>query len=132
MRNLFLQIIAGILGLWLAVQFVPGIEIKIIPSSTFLGFPLSTLWRIYIVIGTIFGLINFFIKPILKVITLPLRILTLGLFEIVINMALIWFVSLLFPELIISEIWALFWLTLIIWGLTFLFIFFLSKKYESY
>lgn len=108
MSRLLFQIIAGILGLWLAVKFVPGVE--------FIG-PIKTL----LLAGLILGLINFFIKPILNKITLPFRIITLGLFSLIINMAIVWIVDIIFPELIISGLLPLFWTTLIIWGLSFLF-----------
>jgi putative membrane protein len=103
--RLIVQIGAGILGIWLATQFVPGVE--------FIG-PVKSL----LIAGTILGLINFFIKPILKVITLPLRILILGLFSLVINMGMIWVVDILFVELVITGLIPLFWTTIIVWGLS--------------
>jgi len=107
MRNLFLKIFSGILGLWLASEFITGVE--------FTG-----SWQLLLLAGFVLGLINFFIKPILKLITLPLRILTLGLFGLVINMAMIWLVDIFFVELIIVGILPLFWTSLIIWGLSLL------------
>jgi len=108
MWSLILQIITGVLGIWLAQKFVPGVE--------FTG-SIQTLF----LIGTILGLINFFIKPILKAITSPLRVLTFGLFGLVINMGLVWIAAdVLFPKnLEIHGILPLFWTTLIIWGLGF-------------
>lgn len=106
MWSLILQIGAGILGLWLAAKFVPGVE--------FTG-----KIQILLLAGSILGLINFFIKPVLKKITLPLRILTLGLFSLIINMGIVWLVAdVLFPaELEIHGILPLFWTTIIIWVL---------------
>ncbi len=118
MKKFISQIAAGILGLWLAIEFVAGVELEIIPGeSSFLGIPFTASWQILILIGSVLGLINFFIKPILKTITLPLRILTLGFFSLIINMGLIWVVDLLFKELTILWFLPLFWITLIIWGL---------------
>jgi len=104
MIGLILQIIIGISGLWLATKVVPGVE--------FTG-TIQTL----LLVGGILGLINFFIKPLLKLITLPLRMLTLGLFSLVINMGIIWTVDVFFIELIISGLVPLFWTTIIIWGM---------------
>jgi len=104
MRNLFLKIFSGIFGLWIASQFISGVE--------FTG-----NWKTLLLSGLILGLINFFIKPILKLITLPLRILTLGLFGIVINAAMIWLVDIFFDELVIVGLAPLLWTTLVIWGL---------------
>jgi len=102
MTKLVFQIIAGILSLWLAIKYVPGVE--------FVG---ET--KYLLIAGGVLGLINFFIKPILKIITLPLRILTLGLFSLVINMLMVWIIDILFPELIIQGIIPLFLVTLIVW-----------------
>jgi len=44
-----------------------------------------------------------------------LRILTLGLFGLIINMAIVWVVDVLFPELTIPGLIPLFWTTIIIW-----------------
>lgn len=115
LRNLFLQIITGILGLWLAAEFVSGVEI-------------TNSWSTLLWAGLILGLINFFIKPILNLIALPLRIITLGLFSLVINMGIIWMVDIIFPELIISGIVPLFYATLIVWALSILIPKFFPKK----
>jgi len=102
MAELIFQIIGGILSFWLAVKLVPGVE--------FVG-----EFKYLIMAGACLGLINFFIKPIINLLTLPLRILTLGLFGLIINMALIWLVALFFPELIIKGLVPLFWTSLIVW-----------------
>ena len=105
MRNFILQIITGILGLWLATKFVSGVE--------FTG-PIQIL----VFCGLVLGLLNFFVKPLLKIITLPLRILTFGLFGLVINLGIIWLLDVIFPQLIIEGFLPLFWTTIIIWGVS--------------
>lgn len=114
-RRLILQILAGILGFYLAIKFIPGVE--------FFGD-----LKILILAGVVFGLINFFLKPILKIITFPLRILTFGLFSIVINMTIVWIFTLIFPKMKIAGILPLFLTTLIILGLNLIFPLFLPKK----
>ena len=108
--KLLFHIISGILGLFLATKFIPGAEL--------IG-PVQNL----LIPGGILGLVNFFIKPFLKAAALPLRILTFGLFSLVINMLLVWIVAdILFPEKIeIVGLLALFWTTVIIWALNFFF-----------
>ncbi len=105
MQNFLAKIVSGILGLWLAVNFVPGVS--------FTG-SLKSL----AIAGVLLGLVNFFIKPILKVVTLPLRMLTLGLFGIVINMAMVWAIDIFYPELVIVGLLPLFWTTLVVWGVS--------------
>ena len=107
MGKLIIQIIAGVASLWLAAKFVPKVD--------FVG----DLQYLFLA-GGFLGIINFFIKPILKIITLPLKILTFGLFSLVINMAMVWIVDIFFPELIIQGIIPLFWTTLVVWGVSIL------------
>ena len=121
MGKLLWHIIGGILAIFLAVKFVPGVTLEIIPGkSTFLGIILTENWQILLVIGVILGLINFFIKPILSKITLPLKILTLGLFSLILNMAIIWFLEIMFREFQIIGLWSLFLTTVIVWFINFL------------
>ena len=44
----------------------------------------------FVVLAVLFGLVNFFVKPLVDLVTLPIRWLTLGLFQFVINAALIY------------------------------------------
>jgi len=114
-KRLISQILAGISGLYLAIRFIPKVE--------FAG-----SWQILILAGIVLGLINFFIKPVLKIIALPLRIFTFGLFSLIINMGMVWIVARLFPQLKISTILSLFLTSIIIWGLNLIFPLFIPSK----
>jgi putative membrane protein len=76
------MVITG-LGLWLAAEMVPGVSAR----ST--G---ALLWA-----AVALGLINAFVRPLLVILTLPLTVLTLGLFLLVVNAAMLnlagWFVD---------------------------------------
>jgi len=111
--RIFSQIIVGIIGIYLAILFIPGVDIT---SGEFTREGI----KILILVGSVFGLINFFIKPVISFITLPLRIITLGLFGILINIAMIWIVDIIFTELVISGFSALFWTSILIWFLGFI------------
>ncbi|MFH0907031.1 MAG: phage holin family protein [bacterium] len=63
--------------------------------------------------GLVLGLINFFIKPIARLISAPLIILTLGLFIIAINMGILWMLEYLIQELTINGFWTYLWASLI-------------------
>ncbi|MDP3996059.1 MAG: phage holin family protein [bacterium] len=115
MSSIIFQIAGGILSFWLAVKFVPGVDF-------------SGETKYLIMAGAFLGLINFFIRPILRMITLPLRILTLGIFSLVIDMVIIWFISIAFPELVIQGLAPLFWTTLIVWVVGYFLGFSSSKK----
>ena len=71
------------LALWLVTVFVGGID--------FVGG--DGPWQrlgIILVVAVIFGLVNAFIKPVVQILSIPLYILTLGLFHIVINAFMLW------------------------------------------
>ena len=101
LRTIFFHTLIALGALWLSVRFVPGVN--------FYG---ST--EIFIFCGFILGLLNAFVKPVLKTITFPLRILTLGLFNFVLSITILWLLDVIFPELIISGIWPLILSSLII------------------
>ncbi|MFH1643170.1 MAG: phage holin family protein [Patescibacteria group bacterium] len=116
-NRIILKSIAGILGIYVAVHFVPGVALQLIPGSEIFGIQLTEKWHVFVLVGTFLGLINTFIKPILSAITTPIRILTLGLFGLVINMAMIWAIDVVFPELTIAGLTPLFWTTMVVWGI---------------
>lgn len=71
------------LALWVVTLVVPGIS--------FVGGETS-LQKVGIifVVGIIFGLVNALIKPIVSLLSIPLYILTLGLFHVVVNAFMLW------------------------------------------
>jgi putative membrane protein len=70
-------------ALWVVTQFIHGLQ--------FVGGN-TTLQRVGIifVVAVIFGLVNAFVKPIVQFLSIPLYILTLGLFHIVVNAFMLW------------------------------------------
>ena len=74
--NFIIKVLVNAAALWVAARFVPGIDLT------------ADIWQI-LLIALVFGLINTFLKPILKVLSLPVIILTLGLFAIIVNVILL-------------------------------------------
>ncbi|CAM3383356.1 hypothetical protein BST27_25130 [Mycobacterium intermedium] len=70
-------------ALWVVTQFVSGLR--------FVGGE-TTLQRVGIifVVAVLFGLVNAFVKPIVQFLSIPLYILTLGLFHVVVNAFMLW------------------------------------------
>lgn len=66
-------------ALLLMAQYVPGIGI----SSIYIALIVAVLW----------GVISFTLKPLLLLLTLPITLLTLGLFTFVLNALLFWFLA---------------------------------------
>jgi putative membrane protein len=131
MKRLISQIVSATLGLWIADYFIKEVSIKLYSNSNFFGISLTSQWQILLILGITLGLINFFLKPIINAITLPLRILTLGLFSIVINMGFLWIIDLMFEELSIPWFLPLFWTTFIIWIINLVISFFLKIQNED-
>jgi putative membrane protein len=80
MTKFILRWVINAIALYLAVYLVPGVNLE--------GGWVSILW-----LALIFGLINAFLRPLLKLLTCPLIILTLGLFTLLINTFLFWLTS---------------------------------------
>lgn len=116
-QKLLGNIITATLGLWLTTMFVAQVSVNLYPDSNFFGFILTQQWQLFILLGATLGLINFFVKPILDTLALPLKIITLGLFGLVINMGLIWGVDRIFKEFSAPLYYPLFWTAIIIWAL---------------
>lgn len=117
MKRLLISMVSAALGLWLAMIFIPGVLVQTYSDSQFFGISLATQWHFLAVFGIVLGLTTFFVKPILDTLTLPLRIITLGLFGFFINMALLWVMDYIFRELSLPLFYPLAWTTIIIFFL---------------
>lgn len=78
--HFILRLLATATALWVAVLIVPGI--------TYTGGAIGL-----VVVALVFGFVNAIVRPILKVLTCPLVILTLGLFIFILNALMLWLTS---------------------------------------
>lgn len=101
MLRLIIHILSNALGIWAAARLVPGIIF-------------SGGWQWLILAGAILGFVNFFIKPIVKIISLPLIWVTLGLFTIVINVLMLNLAARIVGALVIETWTAAFWAVVVI------------------
>ncbi|OFW61301.1 MAG: hypothetical protein A2Z35_00340 [Actinobacteria bacterium RBG_19FT_COMBO_36_27] len=77
----------------------------------------DTTWdriKIAFIAGLLLGLINLLIKPIVKILSIPINILTLGLFNIIINAGMLWIVDLIIKGLEVDGFWGYVWGSLVI------------------
>jgi putative membrane protein len=81
MLRFIIQAVVTALGLWLAAEFIPGVEVL---SSGSL-----------IAAAVLLGLVNALVRPVLTFITFPLTVITFGLFLLVVNAATIGIVAML-------------------------------------
>jgi putative membrane protein len=81
------------LGLWLASRIVPGIAV---PGG----------WTSLLVAAVLLGVVNAIVRPVVVVLTLPLTVVTLGLFLLVVNAAMLGLVGLLLRGFVVDGLWA--------------------------
>ena len=86
------------IGLALAMMFVGWI----VPGITISNFVTA------LIAAAVVALVNIFIKPVLVFLTLPINILTLGIFILVINALLFMFVAYLVPGVEVNGFWSAF------------------------
>lgn len=100
MRGFLLRVVIVAAGLWVASKLVPGIDITD-------GW--SLLWA-----ALVLGIMNAVVRPVLIIMTLPLTILTLGLFLLVINAAMLSLVAWMLDGVIVSGFWSAFFGAIVI------------------
>lgn len=87
-----IRILINALAVWVAGLLLPGIAVTETGGAV-TGDPTIDLVLAYLFIGLLFGLVNALIRPVVKLLSLPLTILTLGLFTIIINAAMLMLTS---------------------------------------
>jgi putative membrane protein len=78
MIRFILRLLINAAAIFAAIRLVPGIAMQ------------DTSWISILVLALIFGLVNALIAPILKFLTCPMIVLTLGLFTLILNTFLFW------------------------------------------
>jgi len=99
---------------WVILTFSIAVASYFLPFIYISG---DTTWeriKIAFIAGLLLGLFNLVIKPIVKVLSLPINILTLGLFNIIINAGMLWIVDLIIKGLEIEGFWGYVWSSLVI------------------
>jgi putative membrane protein len=79
MRNFIIRTLVTAAAVWATVVILPDIRF---PAAE--QFPSGDWWQI-IAVALIIGVVNGFIRPVIKILTFPVTLLTLGLFGLVIN-----------------------------------------------
>lgn len=80
--KLFLHWLIATLSIIIAAYLVPGVSVTLVGA---------------LIAAVVLGALNTLIRPILLVLTLPINVLTLGLFSFVINAVLIWLAAMIVP-----------------------------------
>jgi putative membrane protein len=92
-RNLIIRLFVNAVALWVAARLLDGIELT------------EELGPV-ILVAAVFGLVNALIKPLVFLLSLPVVLLTLGLFTIVINALMLMLTDALMDSLTVNGFWA--------------------------
>jgi putative membrane protein len=101
MMGFLLRAVISAIGLWLATQWVAGVHYDSV------GYLIGA--------GVLLGVVNAIIRPIAFILTLPVTILTLGLFLLVLNAAMVWLVGAILPGFHAPWFMPAFLTSLIVW-----------------
>ena len=92
MQGILLRTAITMLGLFLASRLIPGVSIE--GTGTF------------ILAAFLLGIVNALVRPVVFLLTLPLTVVTLGLFIFVLNAAMFGLVAAFFDQFAVSGFWA--------------------------
>ncbi|SRR6056297_237816 len=84
---------------WLLNTIAVLVTALILPGVTVSSFLVA------LAVALVLGFLNSFVKPVLVFLTLPINLLTLGLFTLVINAFIIQFTSVIVPGFMVSSFW---------------------------
>ena len=99
---------------WIILTFSIAVASYSLPFIYISG---NTIWdefKIAFLAGLILGLLNLLVKPIIKILSIPINILTLGIFNIIINAGMLWIVDLIVEGLEIKGFWGYVWSSIVI------------------
>lgn len=99
--SLLLRLFLNALAVMAVAYLIPGVRVS--------GFVAAFIAAIVI------GLVNALIRPILELLSLPITLLTLGLFSLIINALMFWLASALVPGFDVAGFAAAFWGGLVFW-----------------
>ena len=100
MAGFILRVLVVAGGLWLASAWLPGVEVRDVSSL--------------LLAALVLGVVNAAVRPVAVILTLPLTIVTLGLFLLVINAAMVALVAWLIPGFLVSGFWPALFTSLIV------------------
>jgi len=116
---------------WLITVIALFIATLILPDSL-MSVKDSSAWLAFAIMAVVLGLVNIFIRPILKLLSCGFIILTVGLFMLVINAALLWFSSWVCQQLgvgfFVQWPWGAIWGSIIVSVVSFVFQLFFHER----
>ncbi|MHB1346184.1 MAG: phage holin family protein [Candidatus Humimicrobiaceae bacterium] len=118
---------------WVLITFAITVTSYVLPFIEISGDSIIRKAEAAFLAGFILGLVNVFIKPVIKLLAIPINILTLGLFNFIINAGMLWVVDYFVDNFRIFGFWGYFWSSIMISIITVLLtrIFMIEKNSEK-
>jgi putative membrane protein len=69
------------------------------------GLSYGSDWWVLLIAGLVFTLVNFFLKPVLAILSIPFIIVTLGIFYFLINVLMLYLTHWIVPQFTIASFW---------------------------
>lgn len=98
---LLVRLFLNALAVLVVTRLVPGVTVQSFPAA--------------FVAAIVIGIVNALIRPVLLLLTLPVNILTLGLFTLIVNALMFWLASSFTPGFRVANFGAAFWGALVFW-----------------
>ena len=99
--KVIITILSNALAIYVAARLVDGIKVDLTTTNL-------------LIVGALLGFVNTFIRPVIKLLSFPIILLTLGIFVVIINIAMLLLVAYLLDGFAIESIRAAFWGVIII------------------
>ena len=89
--KIFFHWFIGVIAILIGAYIVPGVSVTLVGA---------------LIAAVVLGALNLFIRPIILILTLPITIVTLGLFSLVINALLVMLVAVIVPGFAVAGFWS--------------------------
>lgn len=99
---------------WLILTFSIAVASYFLPFIYISGDTIWDKFKLSFLAGLLLGLLNLLVKPVVKILSLPINILTLGIFNIIINAGMLWIVDSIIKGLEIEGFWGYVWSSIVI------------------
>lgn len=100
--TIILRWVLNALALLAAAMIIPGFHVESLYSA--------------LIAALVLGLVNALVRPIILILTLPITIITLGLFVFVVNAGMLWFVSTMVKGITIEGFWTAVLAAIFLWA----------------
>ena len=98
--KLIINLLISVVTVLIACQLVPGVQVDSLTTA--------------FLVAIVFGILNAFIKPILVLLTLPITVVTLGLFYVLINIGLVYLTSWIVPGFAVTSFWGALFFSIVV------------------